>query len=39
MEVGEETLGSLLEDDGLWTEGRERLFEGVPGVVRWMKGG
>ena len=36
MEVGEEALGSLLEDDGLWTEGEERVFEGV---VRWMKGG
>ena len=36
MEVGEEVLGSLLEDDGLWTEREERVFEGV---VRWMKGG
>jgi hypothetical protein len=29
MEVGEEVLGLLLEDDGLWTEGEERVFEGV----------
>ena len=35
MEVGEEALGSLLEDDGLWTEGEERVYEGV---VRWMEG-
>jgi len=36
MEVGEEVLGSLVEDDGLWTEGEERVYEGV---MRWMKGG
>jgi hypothetical protein len=36
MKVGEEVLGSLLEDDGLCTEAEERVFEGV---VRWMKGG
>ena len=36
MEVGEEVLGSLLDDDGLWTESEERVFEWV---VRWMKGG
>ena len=28
MEVGEEALGSLLENDGLWTEGGERVYEG-----------
>jgi hypothetical protein len=36
MEVGEEALGSLLDDDGLQTEAEERVYEGV---VRWMKGG
>ena len=36
MEVGEEALGSLLDDDGLVTEREERVFEAV---VRWMKGG
>ena len=36
MELGEEVLGSLLEEDGLRTEAEERVFEGV---VRWMKGG
>ena len=36
MEVGEEVLGALLEDDGLWTDGEERVFEGV---VRWLKRG
>jgi hypothetical protein len=36
MEVGEEVLGSLLEDDALNTGGEEPVFEGV---VRWMKGG
>ena len=36
MEVGEEVLGSLLEDDGLWTDGEDLVFESV---VRWMKGG
>jgi hypothetical protein len=35
MEVGEEVLRSLLEDDELWTEGEERVFESV---VLWMKG-
>ena len=29
-------MGSLLDDDGLWTEGEERVYEGV---VRWMNGG
>jgi hypothetical protein len=36
MGVGEEVLGSLLEDVWLWTEGEERVFEDV---VLWMKGG
>ena len=36
IRVGEEVLGSLLEDDGLRTEGEELVYEGL---VRWMKGG
>jgi hypothetical protein len=36
MEVGEEVLGSLLDDDGLMTESKERVFEAT---VRWMRGG
>jgi hypothetical protein len=36
MEVGEEVLGSLLEDDELMSGREELVFEGV---VRWMKGG
>jgi hypothetical protein len=36
MALGEEALGSLLDDDGLTTEAEERVFEGV---VQWMKGG
>ena len=36
MDVGEEALGSLLDDDGLVTEREERVFEAA---VRWMKGG
>jgi hypothetical protein len=36
LEVGEEVLGSLLDDDGLVTEREECVYEGV---VRWMKGG
>ena len=36
MEVGEEVLGSLLDDDGLVTEREERVLEAV---VRWMQGG
>jgi hypothetical protein len=36
MEVGEEALGSLLDDDELVTEKEERVLEAV---VRWMQGG
>ena len=36
MALGEEALGSLLDDDGLTTEKEERVYEGL---VRWMKGG
>jgi hypothetical protein len=36
MKVGDEVLGSLLEDDELCTEREERVYEGV---VRWIKGG
>jgi hypothetical protein len=36
VEVGEEVLGSLVNDDELQTEREERVYEGV---VRWMKGG
>ena len=36
MEIGEEILGSLLDDDGLMTAREENVFEGV---VRWMQGG
>jgi WD40 repeat protein len=36
MEVGEEVLGSLLDDDELQTEREERVYEGA---VRWIKGG
>jgi hypothetical protein len=36
LELGEEQLGSLLDDDGLMSESEERVFEGL---VRWMKRG
>ena len=36
MEVGEEALGSLLDDDRLVTEREERVFEAV---VRWIRAG
>jgi WD40 repeat protein len=36
MGLGEEVLGSLLEDDGLCTEREELVYEGV---ARWMKEG
>ncbi len=36
MALGEEALGSLLDDDGLTTEKEERVYDGL---VRWMQGG